>query len=104
MMLSATWKAYFISRADNERGNQNTSIYTTAWAKEVPRATKLSILVSNPDTILFAADTDGTLIALHSFANLGGPYYARLTSLFALLAQAMWGCHSLLMNNQQLRK
>ena len=72
MMLSATWKAYFISRADNERGNQNTSIYTTAWAKEVPRATKLSILVSNPDTILFAADTDGTLIALHSFANLGG--------------------------------
>ena len=32
MMLSATWKDYFTSLAANEMGNQNTAVYTTAWA------------------------------------------------------------------------
>ena len=51
-----------MSREDNEKGNQNTSVYTLAWAKEVPHITKLATLVSDPDSILFAADTEGTLI------------------------------------------
>ena len=72
MMLSATWKDYFTSLAANEAGNQDTSVYTTAWAMVVPPATKLSTLTSDPNMILFAADTDSTMITLHSFTNLGG--------------------------------
>ena len=72
MMLSATWKDYFTSLAANEMGNQNTAVYTTAWAMVVPPATKLSTLTSDPDMILFAADTESTMITLHSFTNLGG--------------------------------
>jgi hypothetical protein len=72
MMLSATWKDYFTSLAANEMGNQNTAVYTTAWAMVVPPATKISTLTSDPDMILFAADTENTLITLHSFTNLGG--------------------------------
>ena len=61
-----------MSLAANEMGNQNTAVYTTAWAMVVPPATKLSTLTSDPDMILFAADTESTMITLHSFTNLGG--------------------------------
>lgn len=43
-----------------------------AWAKDVPPATKLSTLISNPNTVLLTANTEGTLITLHSVINLGG--------------------------------
>ena len=61
-----------MSIAENEMGNRNTSVYTMAWAKDVPPATKLSTLISNPNTILFATDMEGTLITFHNFTNLGG--------------------------------
>ena len=40
-----------MSRADNEQGNQNTSIYSTAWAQDNDHATKLSLLTNDPDTV-----------------------------------------------------
>ena len=66
------WSDYFTARPDNEKGNQNTSVYASAWNKNTSSATKLSLLINDPDTVIFGADTEGTIIPLHSFANLGG--------------------------------
>lgn len=71
-MLATNWADYFTSRMDNEKGNQNTTIYSSAWAPSISSATKLSLLTNDPDTIIFGADAEGTIIPLHSFANIGG--------------------------------
>ena len=71
-MLSTNWSNYFMSRKDNVLGNQNTTVYTLAWTQSSDHATKLALLTKDPDTVIFAADTDGTMIPLHSFHNLGG--------------------------------
>jgi hypothetical protein len=71
-MLFPNWADYFTSRADNEKGNQNSTIYSSAWAQDISSTTKLSFLTNDPNTVIFGADTEGTIILLHSFANLGG--------------------------------
>ena len=71
-MLATNWSDYFKSRPDNEKGNQDTTIYHSAWNPSVSSAVKLSLLTNDPDTIILGADTEGTIILLHSFANLGG--------------------------------
>lgn len=71
-MLFPNWSDYFMSRADNEQGNQNTSIYSSAWAQDNDHATKAALLTNDPDTVIFGADAEGTIIPLHSFTNLGG--------------------------------
>ena len=57
---------------DNEKGNQNTIVYHSAWDLTISSAVKLSFLTNDPDTIILGADTEGTIIPFHSFANLGG--------------------------------
>jgi hypothetical protein len=77
-MLATNWTDYFMSRLDNEKGNQNTTVYSSAWDPATTTDTKLSLLTrlslltSDPDTIIFGANAEGTIIPLHSFANLGG--------------------------------
>ena len=71
-MRYTNWSNYFTSRADNEKGNQNTTVYSDAWAQNKSRASKLTLLTNDPDTVILAADAEGTIIPLHSFANLGG--------------------------------
>jgi hypothetical protein len=90
-MLFPNWSSYFKSRTDNEKGNQNTSIYTTAWAQEVDHATKLGVLIRDPDTILFAADAEGTIISLHSFGNLGGTLLRPSNKLVCLTGSGQMG-------------
>jgi hypothetical protein len=53
-------------------GNQNTTVYSSAWDPATSDDTKLSLLTSDPNMIIFVADAEGTIIPLHSFANLGG--------------------------------
>lgn len=70
-MLFPNWSDYFKSRGDNEMGNKNSNKYDEVWSNPDPK-TKLPILTNDPDTVLLAADTEGTMILLHSFTNLGG--------------------------------
>jgi hypothetical protein len=44
--------------------------HSSAWDPATTTDTKLSLLTSDPDTIIFGADAEGTIIPLHSFANL----------------------------------
>ncbi len=60
-MTSINWSDYFRSRADNEQRNQNSTIYTAAWSHGMPRANKLALLTNEPNTVIFAADTEGDL-------------------------------------------
>jgi hypothetical protein len=71
-MFATNWSDYFMSRKDNEKGNQNTAIYHSAWNPTISQAVKLSFLTNDPNTIILAASAEGTIIPLHSFANLGG--------------------------------
>jgi hypothetical protein len=59
-----------MSRTDNEKGNQNTIIYHSAWDPTISSAVKLSFLMNDPDTIILGADTEGTIIPFHSFTNV----------------------------------
>ena len=71
-MLSTNWSTYFKSRLDNETGNYNTMVYSNAWSSSTTNSSKLALLTNDPNTIIFAAKAEGTMIPLHSFANLGG--------------------------------
>ncbi len=71
-MLSTNWSTYFKSRPDNETGNYNTTVYSNAWSSSTTHSSKLALLTNNPNTIIFAANAEGTTIPLHSFSNLGG--------------------------------
>lgn len=101
-MLFPNWADYFKSHADHEMGNQNNSIYSSAWGQNKDHATKLALLTNDPNIIILGADTEGTIIPLHSFSNLGGSLSAQTTSSRVLLAQANRGSPSLLLKTQQL--
>ena len=59
-MLFPNWSDYFKSRGDNEMGNKNSNKYDEVWSNPDPK-TKLPILTNDPDTVLLAADTEGTI-------------------------------------------
>jgi hypothetical protein len=90
-MLATNWSDYFTSRTDNERGNQNTTIYHSAWNPSISSAVKLSFLTNDPDTIILAADAEGTIIPLHSFANLGGSLLRRDDKFVCLIGSGQVG-------------
>ena len=73
-MLSTNWSTYFKSRPDNETGNHNTTVYSNAWSPSTTHSSKLTLLTNDPNTIIFAADAEGTMTPLHSFTNLGGSF------------------------------
>ena len=90
-MLFPNWSDYFMSRADNEKGNQNTTIYSTAWSQTTDHATKLALLTNDPDTVIFGADSEGTIIPLHSFTNLGGSLLPQNNKIVCLIGSGHVG-------------
>jgi hypothetical protein len=90
-MLATNWSDYFKSRTDNDKGNQNTTIYHSAWNPSVSNTVKLSLLTNDPDTIILAADAEGTIIPLHSFANLGGSLLHRDDKFVCLIGSGQVG-------------
>ena len=90
-MLATNWSDYFKSRTDNEKGNQNSSIYHSAWNPSISNAVKLSFLTNDPDTIILGADAEGTIIPLHSFANLGGSLLRRDDKFVCLIGSGQVG-------------
>ena len=75
-MRFPNWSDYFMSRPDNEKGNRNTAIYSSAWAPTKSHAAKLSLLINDPNSVILAGDSGQGIIILHSFKNLGGTILA----------------------------
>ena len=77
MILAPTWKAFFASRDTNIEGNQNQAAYHTAWlASNTTEAAKLQLLTNDPNTVIFAGCSAGTIMIFHSFKHLGGTILA----------------------------
>lgn len=71
-MLIPNWSDYFKYCVDNEKGDQNISIYSSVWDQDKDHAAKLSLLTNDPNTIILEADAEGTITPLHNFSNPGG--------------------------------
>jgi hypothetical protein len=85
-MLHANWQSFFAARADNELGNKNTLIYTKAWSPDKSNDVRFQTLVSDMiNNVIFAADQDKNIHALHSFKVAGGMLLHPTTKLMCLL-------------------
>ena len=71
-MPSINWTAFFNSRHDNVIGNKNTTAYTEAWAQDKNHDVKMSLLNNDANTVVLAANSNDTILFLHSFKNIGG--------------------------------
>jgi hypothetical protein len=84
MPLNPTWYNYFDSRTTNNVGNKNTQVFSSAWATNIPNATKLTAITNDPTTAPLAMDINHQIVVLHSFKNLGGTVF-NPTNKFACL-------------------
>jgi hypothetical protein len=84
-MLHANWQSFFAARADNELGSKNTSIYTKAWSSNKSDDVRIQTLISDINKVVFAADQDKHIHALHSFKVAGGTILRPTTKLMCLL-------------------
>ena len=74
-MLFPNWSDYLKLRGDIKMGNKNSNRYNEVCSGgDTNNEAKLTILTNDPDTILLAANTEGTTILLHSFTNLVGGF------------------------------
>ena len=74
-MLSMNWKTLIAAHIDNTAGNKNTSVFTKAWSPEQSQDQHFQTLTTDPDMVLFAADSNKKLLVLHSFKNAGGTLF-----------------------------
>jgi hypothetical protein len=56
-MLQIDWKTYLAARKDKSAGNKDTSVFTEAWSPEKSIDQRFQTLTTDPDLILFAADS-----------------------------------------------
>ena len=84
-MPHSTWKAFFAARVENEIGNKNTSVYTEAWSPDKNDNMRFQSLISDPDNVLLATDSDNMIHTLHSFKVVGGTLLRPTAKLICLL-------------------
>jgi hypothetical protein len=84
-MLHTNWQSFFAAQADNDFGNKNTLIYTEAWSPDKSDDVRFQTLISDINSIIFAADQDKNIHALHSFKVAGGTFLCPTTKLMCLL-------------------
>ncbi len=71
-MAAQSWHNFFISCIRNDTGNKDSSVNSTVWDQAMPNNAKLTLLISNTNTTLFAMDANNKIIILHSVKTLGG--------------------------------
>jgi hypothetical protein len=84
-MLHTNWQSFFAARADNDLGNKNTLIYTEAWLPDKSDDVRFQTLISDINSVIFAADQDKNIHALHCFKVAGGTLLRPTTKLMCLL-------------------
>jgi len=67
-----TWKQWFNSLPENERGNMDMTLYAEAWSQERTEEQLIRTLSADVNTVLLAADATNNVQVLHSFKNFGG--------------------------------
>jgi hypothetical protein len=88
-MLHTNWQSFFAARADNDLGNKNTSIYTEAWSPDKSDNVRFQNLILDINSVIFAADQDKNIHALHSFKVAGGTLLCPTTKLMCLLGSGL---------------
>jgi hypothetical protein len=88
-MLHTNWQSFFVARADNDLGNKNTLIYTKAWSPNKSNDVRFQTLISDINRVIFAADQDKNIHALHSFKVAGGTLLRPTTKLMCLLGSGL---------------
>jgi hypothetical protein len=83
-MLHTNWQSFFAAQADNNLGNKNTLIYTKAWLPDKSNDVRFQTLISDINSIIFAADQDKNIHALH-IKVAGGTLLCPTTKLMCLL-------------------
>jgi hypothetical protein len=88
-MLHTNWQSFFAARADNNLGNKNTLIYTEAWLPDKSNDVRFQTFISDINIIIFAADQDKNIHALHSFKVAGGTLLCPTIKLMCLLGSGL---------------
>jgi hypothetical protein len=88
-MPHSTWKAFYAPRIDNELGN-NTLVYTEVWSLDKNDNERFQNLISDPDNILLATDSDNMIHTLHSFKIVGGTLLRPTSKLMCLLGSGSY--------------
>jgi hypothetical protein len=88
-MLHTDWQSFFAAQADNNLGNKNTLIYTKAWSPDKSEEMRFQTLISDINSIIFAADQNKNIHALHSFKVAGGTLLCPTTKLMCLLGSGL---------------
>ena len=70
-MLSINWVSVFKDRHDNDLGNQDSSVFSSAWSQQTTPNEKVAFISNDNDIVLLAANANKTLAILHSFKNIG---------------------------------
>jgi hypothetical protein len=89
-MPHSTWKAFYAARIDNELGNKNTLVYTEAWSPDKNDNERFQNLISDPDNVLLATDSDNMIHTLHSFKVVGGTFLCPTSKLMCLLGSGSY--------------
>jgi hypothetical protein len=84
-MPHSNWKAFYTARIGNELGNKNTSDYTEAWSPDKNDNERFQNLISDPDNVLLATDSNNMIYTLHSFKVIGGTFLRPTSKLMCLL-------------------
>ena len=67
-----TWRQWFNSLPDIEKGNMDTTIIADAWSQDKYDEDLVWILSADTNTVLFASNASMNIKVLHSFKNFGG--------------------------------
>ena len=71
-MPSINWATVFNDRHDNDLGNQDSSVVSSAWSQQTTPNEKVAFISNDNDIVLLAANSNKTVAILHSFKNIGG--------------------------------
>ena len=71
-MTSINWANVFNNRHDNNLGNYDSSVFSTAWSQQTTPIKKAAFITNDSNIFILAANTNTTVAILHSFKNIGG--------------------------------
>jgi hypothetical protein len=71
-MTSINCSAFFDASHDNDLGNYNSSVFSTAWSQQTTPIKKSAFITNDSNIVILPANANKTVAILHSFKNIGG--------------------------------
>ena len=72
MQTHSSWANWFVNHGNNDAGNKNIQAFSDILSSGDSNKVKLQALVEDIDTVILAADSNNTIMILHSPKNLRG--------------------------------